>query len=104
MYVGFVLVLASLSTGQHATERMSSGVPPRTVRRWLTWWRTVFVASALWAELRARILPPCDEGLLPASLFERFAPRSALRDLTLALAPLTTGSVPDGSRFVRLAM
>jgi hypothetical protein len=41
---------------------------------------------------------------LPASLMSRFAPSTALRDLARLLAPLTTASVPDGSRFVRFAM
>lgn len=79
-------------------------VPRRTVRRWLSWWRTAFTASALWTELRARLVPTLEPSRLPASLLERFALPSALWDAARLLAPLTTRSVPDGSRFVRLAM
>jgi hypothetical protein len=74
------------------------------VRRWLTWWRTVFVASTFWSDARARLLPPVAERLLPGSLLARFSTTSALIDLARFIAPITTSSVADGSRFLRLAM
>jgi hypothetical protein len=81
-----------------------SSAPVRTVRRWLTWWRTVFVASTFWSDARARLLPPVAERQLPGSLLERFSTASALMDLARFIAPITTTSVSDGSRFLRLAM
>jgi len=82
----------------------ATGVPRRTVGRWLDWWRTTFIASALWSELRARLVPPAEASRLPASLLERLRPDSALSDAACLLMPLTTQTVSDRSRFVRLAM
>jgi hypothetical protein len=107
VYAEVVVVLASLAalvTERASTMREATGVPARTVRRWSGWWRTAFVASALWLECRARMVPPPAEEQLPASLLARFTRSTALVDLARLLAPATTTSVPDGSRFVRLSM
>lgn len=106
VYVESVVLFACIRAVS-ATEpnaRAANGVPRRTVQRWLSWWRTAFVASALWLELRARLVPPPEEARLPASLVERLASPAPLMPAARLLAPLTTSSVPDGSRFVRLAM
>jgi hypothetical protein len=79
-------------------------VPGRTIKRWLSWWRTAFVASALWQQLRARVVPAPDEERLPASLLSRLSPSRSLLDAAALLAPLTTCSVPDCSRYVVVAM
>jgi hypothetical protein len=50
------------------------------------------------------LVPPPAPEQLPASLLSRFSPATALADMARFVAPLTTVSVPDGSRFVRLAM
>ena len=107
VYAEVVIVLASiaaLTTGHAGALRAATGVPARTVRRWSAWWRTAFVASALWLECCARMLPPPAEDQLPSSLLGRFARSTALVDLARFLAPLTTLSVPGGSRFLRFAM
>jgi hypothetical protein len=85
-------------------KRVDSGVPRRTVKRWLGWWRTAFLASALWQELRSRLLPPIDESRLPASLMERATPPSSLLGVARWLSPLTSGSAPNGSWFSGAAM
>jgi hypothetical protein len=107
VYVEVVVLLACAralaDNGLQAIDE-ATGVPRRTVGRWLRWWRTTFIASALWSELRARLVPPADASRLPASLLERLHPDSALLDATCLLSPLTTRSVSDRSRFVRLAM
>lgn len=74
------------------------------MRRWLTWWRTVFTASVLWRDTRARLVPPVDERALPGSLLGRFAAETALVDLARLLAAITTCMAGDRSRFVRLGM
>lgn len=107
VYVEVAVLLACLAVrarDQTRKEVPLSAAPARTVRRWLTWWRTVFVASTFWCDARARLQPPVAEGLLPGSLLARFAAPRALVDLARFIAPITTSSVPDGSRFVRLAM
>jgi hypothetical protein len=68
------------------------GAPARTVRRWSAWWRTAFVATGLWRDVRGRLLPPVDDAALPGSLLARFA--GPVVDQVVALlrlvAPLTT--------------
>jgi hypothetical protein len=90
-------------------ERVT-GVPRRTLRRWLTWWEGEFPRSPLWTVMRARFAPPPpDASSLPLSLLDRLAREMGGQDptatdvLTAAarwLAPVTTGSVPDSARFV----
>lgn len=107
VYVEVAVLLACLAAnarGQARVPAPPSAAPVRTVRRWLTWWRTVFVASAFWSEARARLLPPVAERLLPASLLARFSVTSGLLDLARFIAPMTTSSVADGSRFMKFAM
>jgi hypothetical protein len=105
VYAEVVVVLACLqAASRERTPRPPPPAPARTVRRWLTWWRTVFVASTFWCEARARLLPPIDVRQLPESLLERFSASRALLDMARFIAPITTGSVADGSRFLRLAM
>jgi hypothetical protein len=107
VYAEVVVILASvmaLVTERASTLREATGVPVRTVRRWSTWWRTVFVTGALWRECCARMVPPPAEALLPASLLARFTQSTALLDVSRLLAPMTTRTVPDGSRFLRFGM
>lgn len=108
VYVEVAVLLACLAGAARDKARQPApppAAPPvRTVRRWLTWWRTAFVASTFWSDARARLLPPVVERLLPGSLLGRFTETSALVDLARFIAPITTGSVADGSRFMRLAM
>jgi hypothetical protein len=119
VYLEAVVIVASVFALVTATARAASGptgVPARTLARWGIWWREVFPASHLWMELRALFVPPPpEECLLPQSLVSRLTEvqREGGRDptdsdvLLLAarcLAPVTTKSVNDGSRFVRAAM
>lgn len=78
-------------------------ISARTIRRWQTWWGTTFVASAMWMQARARAIGIAAERL-PVSLMEMFgcSESSATLIATMKfLAPLTTSSIADGSRFVR---
>ena len=73
--------------------RTATGVAARTVRRWMTWWRTVFAASALWVELRSRA-PSLDIDLVPGGMLAVFEGGSVEARLEAAmrfLSPLTTG-------------
>lgn len=118
VYLEAAVILGSVLALAQSCMRAAAdvaGVPARTLRRWGAWWRDVFPASATWAELRARFVPPApDETDLPRSLLQRLQSTcdgAGARDPTgdamvLAaryLAPVTTESVADGSRFVRAA-
>jgi hypothetical protein len=122
VYLEVVVVLASVLVQVMATARAveaASGVPWRTLRRWGGWWREVFPRLPAWAELRARFVPPPpDEEQLPRSLMARLGGDAHQPDdasgrlanagtLLLAarfLAPVTSDSVSEGSRFVTVAM
>jgi hypothetical protein len=109
-----VLIATALTLVMPALRavRVETGVPERTLRRWQTWWTTTFPRLATWTVLRARFAPPPpEEAALPKSLLDRFAvslpgatPGEVLALAARSLAPLTTGSVPDGSRFVYAAL
>jgi hypothetical protein len=110
VYLGVTVVIAGVLARAAATARVLkrvTGIPARTVKRWQDWWRGGFVESRLYAEERGRLMPPLDVAALPESLVERFAIAGrelgeALVHTCAFLAPLTTASVEDGARFVRL--
>lgn len=119
VYLEVVVIMASVFAQVVATARAaaaSTGVPARTLLRWGIWWHEAFPASSFWLALRAWFVPPPpDETRLPQSMMLRLTDvvREGGRDptegevLLLAarcLAPATTRSVNDGSRFVRAAL
>jgi hypothetical protein len=100
-----------LVTGVVQQAERVTGVPRRTLRRWLAWWQVEFPQSPLWTVIRARFAPPPpDASKLPLSLLDRLASEMGGADesntadvLTASarwLAPATTGSVPACARFV----
>lgn len=105
VYVGAVVILASVValalTAASAAQR-ATGVPARTTRRWLRWWRGPFIATPVFVDIAARMVG-VDRLRLPASVVEAMTPAPEVRVLKLLglLAPLTTTSLLDGSRFVR---
>jgi hypothetical protein len=116
VYLEAVVLLASALAQALETLRLASevtSVPARTLRRWHRWWTEAFPSSAVWTQLRARFVPPPPaESELPRSLLERaqgvFDVGTAVSDVLLLaarwLSPVTTQSVPDGSRFVFAAL
>jgi hypothetical protein len=107
VYAEAVVVIASVrgqAIEQASALHRATGVPSRTIRRWLCWWREAFLASALWSEACARLVPAPDARQLPASLLVRFSAATCLVDLARFLGPMTTGSVPNGSRILRVTM
>jgi hypothetical protein len=77
VYLGIVVLLASVIASASpmpspSTIGSTTGVPTRTLRRWLTWWRNTLISSAAFAVAAARFVPALDVGRLPASLLERF--------------------------------
>lgn len=84
--------------------RRIAGVPARTVGRWCAWWTSAFPATSTFLVIRARVPPPPpDEDRLPLSFLERLPGADLSVVLVHAarwLAPLTTRSLPDSTRFV----
>ena len=110
VYLGVAVVMASMLSRAVRSPReveRTTGIPSRTVARWRAWWETGFVQSRLYQEERGRFMPPLEIEALPGSLVERFlgvgvtAAMALVRTLGF-LAPLTTTSVPGGSRFLRV--
>lgn len=100
-----VLVASAIGLAQARARdiREATGVPARTVRRWLAWWSGPFAATPVFAELCARFVGGLPRLALPAAIVEKMEGSTTARLELLArwLAPLTTNSVPDGSRFLR---
>jgi hypothetical protein len=109
VYVGAIVVLASAVALAAATVSLgvrTTGVPALTTRRWLRWWRGPFTTSGPFVDLSALLVPAPDRRRLPVSLLERLGGQgpAPIAKLLTWLAPITTSSCPDGSRFVRAAM
>jgi hypothetical protein len=105
-YLGAVVLVAStlaLTLQRASALKAKTGVPTRTVQRWLGWWQTEFTATGLFLALAGRIIPPLERARLPGSLLERLEGMAAERVLAAMrlLGPLTTTSMPDMTRFQR---
>ncbi len=103
VYLGVVVIVASLvAQALGAAGAQATGVPRRMTRRWLAWWRGPFLVTEVLLAIRARLVG-VDVGGIPRSIIERL-PGTAdeqTRMMLHLLAPLTTGSVLDGARFLR---
>ena len=109
VYAGAAVIVASVMALVATTARairVATGIPARTTRRWLRWWHGPFTTTRVFIEIAARLVPAVSRRSLPSSLLERLEGEPSARVATLLawLAPLTTTSMPDGSRFVRGAM
>ena len=101
VYLGAVVVLvtamqAGVTPMRAQRLRELLGVNVRTLKRWRSWWRTTFVATAFWRAVHGRFMPAVPVETLPASLLERFLgpdPRSRLVHMLRFVCPLTTASV-----------
>jgi hypothetical protein len=101
VYLEAVVLIASIfGLGDSPAKqlRRRTGVPARTVRRWLSWWQTTFVSTSIFIALQARTVGKVSIAQLPLSmleLFERNSPEATLQVTSRYLAPLTTR---NGSR------
>jgi hypothetical protein len=105
-YLGAVVVVASalaLTLRRASAVWAATEIPARTVKRWARWWRVELPTTSFFIVLQGLLVPPVARATLPCSLLERLG-GGASEQLTAALrllAPLTTGSVVDGARFLR---
>ena len=102
VYLGVVVIVASLvAQALGAASAPATGVPRRTTRRWLGWWRGPFLATEVLVAIRARLVG-VDVSGIPRSIVERLpgTAEEQTRTMLHLLAPLTTGSVLDGARFL----
>jgi hypothetical protein len=110
VYVGVAVLAAGIAAQALATARevkRATGIPARTVERWRQWWHTRFASGRFFEAQRGIFVPPLVIADLPGSLVGRFAdarrdPAAALVHTLGFLSPLTTATVTDGSRFVRM--
>ncbi|WP_438016256.1 hypothetical protein WMF18_36260 [Sorangium sp. So ce315] len=105
VYWGAVVILATivaLALRAAAKIRRRTGVPARTTRRWLGWWQGPFLRTGVFVSICARLIG-ADVGRVPASIVDRLegTQTQQVRTMLELLAPLTTISVPYGSRFLR---
>jgi hypothetical protein len=105
VYLGAVVLVASivaLSVRAAGEPRRPTGVPARTTRRWLVWWQGSFLKTMEYVTICARLVG-VEVGRVPASIVSRLAgtPTEQVRTMLELVAPLTTRTVPDGSRFLR---
>jgi hypothetical protein len=105
VYVGAVVIAASvvgLVCQAAGALRKATGVPARTVRRWLSWWQGAFVSTEVFVAVRARLVE-VEVTALPAAILERLrgTAEERMQTMLVLLAPLTTGSVEDGAGFLR---
>jgi hypothetical protein len=105
VYLGAVVIVVSLVAQALATAKalvQATGVPARTAQRWRSWWLGPFVSTEVFVAIRARLVG-VDPETLPASIFDRLSGTCTqqLSAMLAMLAPLTTGSVVDGARFLR---
>jgi hypothetical protein len=105
VYLGVVVIVASIvarALRAAGASRQETGVPARTTQRWLGWWQGPFLNTEVFVTICARLVGVAVEQL-PASIVVQLPgpwyPR--VRRMLEVVAPLTTGSVPDGARFVR---
>jgi hypothetical protein len=106
VYVGAIVIVASVVALVQAiasAATRATGVPARTTRRWLRWWRGPFVETPVFVEISGRLVPAVERRSLPTSILERLlGPASArVQNLLAWLAPITTTTTVDGSRLVR---
>ncbi|MCU1348942.1 MAG: hypothetical protein JWO56_1972 [Acidobacteria bacterium] len=105
VYLGAVVIVASMVAQalRTLTElRAKTGVPARTVRRWLGWWGGPFITTEVFVTVCARMVG-VSVADLPSSIVDRLggSPTEQVRTMLDLLAPLTTKSVPDGARYLR---
>lgn len=104
VYLGVVVIVASLVAQALGAvgAKAATGVPRRTTCRWLSWWRGPFLATEVLVAIRARLVG-VDVGELPRSIVERLPGtlEEQARTMLHLLAPITTGSLFDGARFLR---
>jgi hypothetical protein len=96
--------MVALALERAGAIRAATGVPGRTTSRWLDWWQGAFVRTEVFVAAAARLVGVAVEAL-PAAIVDRLPGDASgrLAKMLELLAPVTTSSVVDGSRFLRVA-
>lgn len=105
VYLGAVVIVASVvaqSLMMASAVVRASGVPARTTRRWLRWWRGPFTTTEVFVVISARLIAVAIAEL-PASIVDRLGVtwNERVRAMLDLLGPITGKSVPDGSGISR---
>jgi hypothetical protein len=109
VYVELTLVLASLLALEVGLKKAhdATGVPERTMQRWLSYWRKRVPNEAWWKSMRGLFSPPPADDALPTSLVEKVTEvvaQTGEKVLTVLARLLAPGTTPmkDAARFVRV--
>jgi hypothetical protein len=81
----------SLRRGRQLSQQL--GVPVLTILRWRQWWLAGFTISAVWCDLRGRLMPPVAARDLPSALLGRAVADDECGVMVMILrwlAPLST--------------
>lgn len=99
VFAGVVVVLvcammhgASAGRARILAEKLK--IDHRTLKRWLIWWREIFVESGFWKGARSLFKTPVDSARMPLGLVEAFGAErcGGMVNLLRFLAPITTNS------------
>jgi hypothetical protein len=95
VYLGAVVIVASVvawALRVSGESQRVTGVPVRTLRRWLGWWQGPFLSTEVFVTVCARLVGVAVEHL-PASIVSQLpgSPAEQVRAMLEVLAPLTTG-------------
>jgi len=77
VYAGVVVVLVGAMMHGTSAERAQIlaeklNIDRRTLKRWLAWWREIFVESGFWKGARSSFMPQVKAARMPLSLLEAF--------------------------------
>jgi hypothetical protein len=100
--VVIVASIVALALRAAGAIRQATGVPARTTQRWLGWWQGPFLDTEVFVTICAWLVGVAVEQLPASTVVQLPGPwEQRVRRMLEVMAPLTTGSVPDGARFVR---
>ena len=92
----------SLRRGRQLTQQLS--VPVLTLLRWRQWWLSEFTRTAVWQQLRGKLLPPLAATELPAGFLQRVVAVDTPTAMAMILRWLAPLSTLTGGRSMRQAL
>ncbi len=102
VYLGIAVVLLSALCNGASPQTVGKltgtiGVDRKTLKRWLVWWKTAFVASPFWTSRKERFNRTFDaeEGIRPIVDCFFGTPKERLIRFLSFVSPLAGGFVPD---------
>lgn len=109
VYLGVAVILASClfveaPQARAKEHREKTGVPARTIRRWVQWWQCVFVSTRFYAGAKGDFATPVDKNRMPQSLLERFSGQDLAEQVKAFIKWLSPLSIATGINGSPMAM